>query len=33
MSTEANTAQLQRLADEVLTGHHLAALDETFHAD
>jgi hypothetical protein len=33
MSTEANTAQLQRLADEVLTGHNLAALDEIFHAD
>jgi predicted ester cyclase len=32
MSTEANTAQLQRLADEVLTGHNLAALDEIFHA-
>lgn len=26
MSTEENTAQLQRLADEVLTGHNLAAL-------
>jgi len=33
MSTEANTAQLQRLADEVLTRHNLAALDEIFHAD
>jgi hypothetical protein len=33
MSTEANTTQLQRLADEVLTGHNLAALDEIFHAD
>jgi predicted ester cyclase len=33
MSTEANTAQLRRLADEVLTGHNLAALDEIFHAD
>ena len=33
MSTETNTAQLQRLADEVLTGHNLAALDEIFHAD
>ena len=33
MSMEANTALLQRLADEVLTGHNLAALDEIFHAD
>ena len=33
MSTGANTAQLQRLADEVLTGHNLAALDGIFHAD
>ena len=33
MSTEANTALLQRLADEVLTGHNLSVLDEVFHAD
>ena len=33
MSTGANTAQLRRLADEVLTGHNLAALDGIFHAD
>ena len=33
MSTGANTAQLQRLTDEVLTRHNLAALDEIFHAD
>ena len=32
MTAEANTAQLQRLA-EVLTEHNLAALDEIFHAD
>lgn len=31
--SQPNTAQLQRLADEVLTGHDLAALDEIFHAD
>ena len=33
MSMEANTALLQRFADEVLTGHNLAVLDEVFHAD
>jgi steroid delta-isomerase-like uncharacterized protein len=33
MSAEANTARLQRFADEVLSGHNLAALDEIFHAD
>ena len=33
MSTGANTAQLHRLTDEVLTRHNLAALDEIFHAD
>ena len=33
MSAEANTAQLQRLGDEVLTKHNLAALDEIFHLD
>ena len=33
MSMEANTALLQRFADEVLTGHDLAVLDEVFHAD
>ena len=33
MSTGANTAQLQRLTEEVLTRHNLAALDEIFHAD
>jgi len=33
MSAEANTAQLQRLANEVLSEHNLAALDEIFHAD
>jgi steroid delta-isomerase-like uncharacterized protein len=33
MSTETNVAKLQQLADEVLTGHNLAALDEIFHAD
>jgi steroid delta-isomerase-like uncharacterized protein len=33
VSMEANTAKLQRLADEVLTGHNLSALDDIFHAD
>jgi predicted SnoaL-like aldol condensation-catalyzing enzyme len=33
MSTEANTAKLQQLMDEVLTKHNLAVLDEIFHAD
>ena len=31
--SQPNTAQLQRLGDEVLTGHDLAVLDEIFHAD
>jgi hypothetical protein len=33
MSMEANTALLQRMFGEVLTGHNLAVLDEVFHAD
>ncbi len=33
MSTETNRALVGRLADEVLTRHNLAALDEIFHAD
>lgn len=33
MSIESNTTVLRRLADEVLTGHDLAAIDEIFHAD
>lgn len=33
MSAEANTAQLQRFADEVLSKHNLAVLDEIFHID
>ena len=33
MSMEANTALLQRFADEVLTGHNLTVLDEVFHTD
>ena len=33
MSMEANTALLQRMFGEVLTGHNLAVLDEAFHAD
>jgi hypothetical protein len=32
MSAEANRAVVQWLADEVLTRHNLAALDEVFHA-
>jgi steroid delta-isomerase-like uncharacterized protein len=33
MSTEANIALLERYADEVLTRHDLAALDQFFHPD
>lgn len=33
MSKEANRALVKRLADEVLTRHNLAALDEIFHAN
>lgn len=33
MSTQTNTALVGRLADEVLTRHNLAALDEIFHVD
>ena len=33
MSVQTNTALVGRLADEVLTRHNLAALDEIFHAD
>ena len=33
MAKEANVAKLQRLAEEVLTGHDLAVLDEIFHMD
>ena len=33
MSSESNITLVQRLADEVLTGHNLAVLDEIFHAD
>jgi predicted ester cyclase len=33
MSAEENRALIERLADEVLTQHHLAALDDIFHAN
>lgn len=33
MSGEENRALVGRLADEVLTQHNLAALDDIFHAD